>query len=277
MLSLIATPIGNLRDLSDRAKETLSTCDLLLCEDTRHSATLFQALGIPSPKKMSLHKFNEASREEEILSLLKAGSHIALISDAGTPGISDPGSALVARCHEENIPVTIVPGPCAFASAYALSGSTSERVQFVEFLPKKEKERRSLLQELLCYEGATVAYESPKRLKETISYAADIAPSWKITLVRELTKLHEEVLSMNAKALYETLTSVRGTSVRGECTIVFHLYPHKTSLSEEELIGQVENVRNSFSCPLKEAVEIVSHQNKISQRTLYQACIQKKE
>ncbi len=268
MLFLIATPIGNLADLSPRAKEALSSCDLLLCEDTRHSAKLFQALEIKSPKKMSLHKFNEASREEEILSLLKEGAHVALVSDAGTPGISDPGSALVARCHEEDILVTIIPGPCAFASAYALSGSLSERVQFVGFLPKKEKERRALLQELLLYPGASVCYESPKRVKETLFFAAEIAPSWRITFVRELTKLHEEVLSMDAQSLHDSLENIRG-----ECTLVFHLYAQESSVSDEALIEQVRATRASFSCSLKEAVELVAHQNKVSQRTLYQLCI----
>jgi len=271
VLSLIATPIGNLSDLSERAKKALSSCDLLLCEDTRHSAKLFQALGLKSPKRMSLHKFNEASREKEIISLLKEGALIALVSDAGTPGISDPGSALIARCHEEKIPVTIIPGPCAFASAYALSGSLSEKVQFIGFLPKKEKERRELLQELLLYKGASVCYESPKRIKETLSLAAEIAPSWRITFVRELTKLHEEVVSMDAQSLHDSLDTVRG-----ECTLVFHLFDQETSVSDEALIEQVRATRSSFSCSLKEAVEIVATHNKVSQRNLYQLCIQQK-
>jgi 16S rRNA (cytidine1402-2'-O)-methyltransferase len=271
VLSLIATPIGNLRDISERAKEALSSCDLLLCEDTRHSAKLFQALGLKSPKRISLHKFNEASREKEIIPLLKEGSHVALISDAGTPGISDPGSALVARCHEEKIPVTIIPGPCAFASAYALSGSLSERVQFIGFLPKKEKERRSLLHELLHYPGASVCYESPKRVKETLSLASEIAPSWRITLVRELTKLHEEVLSMDAQSLHDSLDIIRG-----EYTLIFHLYDQENPVPDEALIEQVRATRASFSCSLKEAVEIVAQQNRISQRNLYQLCIHQK-
>jgi len=269
VLSLIATPIGNLRDISERAQEALSSCDLLLCEDTRHTSKLFHALNIKSPKRESLHKFNEASREDEVIALLKGGSHVALVSDAGTPGICDPGSALVARCHKEKIPVTIIPGPCAFASAYALSGAISERVQFVGFLPKKEKERRGLLQELITYPGTSVAYESPNRLKETLRCAADIAPAWQITLVRELTKIHEEVLSMDAETLSQSLDSVRG-----ECTLVFHGFSQQSVPSDEELISQVRATRSSFSCSLKEAVEIVAHNNKISQRTLYQLCIQ---
>jgi len=269
MLTLIATPIGNIQDISLRAIEALRTCDLLLCEDTRRTAKLLQLLDIPAPKMKSLHKFNERARIDELVSLLQQNISIGLVSDAGTPGISDPGSLLVERCHRENIPVTIVPGPCAFACALALSGTDRASAQFIGFLPKKASERTRLLHDILLYSGVSIAYESPNRVLETISMAAQIDPLWVILLVRELTKLYEQVIRKSASDLHDLLSK---QEIKGECTLVFYPVPIIHVPSNEKLISDVKTVRERFNCPLKEAVELIAKQYSISKNKLYKIC-----
>jgi 16S rRNA (cytidine1402-2'-O)-methyltransferase len=271
MLILIATPIGNLKDLSERARAALASCDLLCCEDTRHTGLLLQTLQIASPKLISLHKFNEAQREEEVISLLHANKTVGLVSDAGTPAIADPGAALVARCHREGIPVTAIPGPCAFATAYALSGATCSKVQFLGFLPKGSKEREEALLQMAQYDGASVVYESPNRLVETVCCAAVVEESWEIVLVRELTKIHEQVVRLPAK---ELAVRLKGQNVKGECALVFLPCPKKERPSDEQLLCEVRAVHKRNECSLKEAIEVVASQYRLSRRDLYQLCIE---
>ena len=271
MLILIATPIGNLRDLSDRAREALASCDLLCCEDTRHTGLLLKTLQIEPPKLLSLHKFNESSREDEVISLLQSGKNVGLVSDAGTPAIADPGAALVARCHRENLPVTAIPGPCAFATAYALSGATGSQMQFLGFLPKGHKERDEVLLQMARYDGVSVVYESPHRVLETVSCAAKIEDTWEIVLVRELTKVYEEVVRLPAKALASRLGA---QTVKGECVLVFLPCPQVIKPSDEQLLCEVRVIQKSGECSLKEAIEVVAAQYRLSRRDLYQLCIE---
>lgn len=271
MLVLIATPIGNLADISERARSELSSSDVVLCEDTRRTGLLFQALSLSTPPLMSLHRFNEASRADEIIQLLKQGKKIALVSDAGTPAISDPGAALVARCHQEGLAVSAVPGPCAFATAYALSGASTLKMQFLGFLPKRDGDKRSVMRGMLEYDGASLVYESPQRVLESIAVAAQLEPLWEIVLVRELTKIYESVIRATAKDLCERLKSSAG--LRGECTLVFLKAATRGAISEEALVEQVASVRGRFSCSLKEAVELVAKAVGVPCRSLYQACI----
>jgi len=269
MLTLVATPIGNLQDISSRAKESIGTCDVLLCEDTRHSLKLLNCLDLAKPAMVSLHKFNESAKQEQILQWLREGKNVVLISDAGTPGICDPGARLVRACHDEHIRVSIIPGPCAFACAFAVSGIETTPVQFLGFLPKKETERKKALQELLVYPGTSIVYESPNRLLSTIELTAEIDPSWKITLTRELTKIHEQVLVTTASELLST-----PFEAKGECTIVFHpnLAEHLRP-DDKAIVRQVEQLRKQFSCSLKEAVELTACHLRLSQREVYQTCI----
>lgn len=269
LLIIVATPIGNLGDISERARSALASCDCVLCEDTRHTGLLFQSLHISPPRLMSLHKFNESSREEEIIPLLREGKTVVLVSDAGLPGISDPGMALIARCHKEKIPVTAIPGPCAFATAFALSGASCSKMQFVGFLPKSSEELKRCLAEIHQYDGATVAYESPHRLKETIQGALASDPQWEIVLVRELTKVHEEVVRLPACQLAER---IQGRDIKGECTLVFLPCPTPPPPSDR-LVAEVQTMRERFSCSVKEAIEAVSKTHHVSQRELYQLCL----
>jgi 16S rRNA (cytidine1402-2'-O)-methyltransferase len=271
MLTLVATPIGNLRDISERARQVLSSCEIVLCEDTRHTGLLFHSLGLTTPRFMSLHKFNEASREDEIIELLRSGKEIAVVCDAGTPAIADPGSHLVARCHREHLSVSAVPGPCAFATAFALSGATCTQMQFLGFLPKSTEQLVEQLRAMHRYPGASVVYESPHRLQATVACAAGIDGSWELVMVRELTKVHEEIVRCSAADLSERLMD---REVKGECVVVFLPCPLPPPPSSDELLAAVHSARDTFGCSLKEAVEVVAKHYDLSQRQLYQVCIQ---
>lgn len=268
MLTLVATPLGNLGDLSPRAKEVLTASEVVLCEDTRQTTQLFHLLNLPLVPMISLHKFNEKSREDEVMAWLHSGKRVALVSDAGLPAISDPGSSLVARCHKEGVAVSIVPGPCAFASAFAVAGCPELPMQFVGFIPKKGRE--GFLQKIFAYSGATVAYESPNRVLETVEAACALCAEWELVLVRELTKLHEEVVRATARDLNDRLTE---REVKGECTLVFLPPPRRERPADKVLVEQVAALRQQFSCSLKEAVELVAGNYGLPQRELYQLCI----
>jgi 16S rRNA (cytidine1402-2'-O)-methyltransferase len=216
MLFLIATPIGNLGDLSFRAIETLKRCDYLLCEDTRHTRHLLDHYQLKLPLR-SFHLFNEASKEERIIADLKQGRIIALLSDAGTPGISDPGERLVKRCCLEEITVVPIPGACALITALSASGLPTQRFQFLGFLPRKRGKLISLLKELLEYPGTTLCYESPYRLKETLKRVAELDPERECVVARELTKKFETFHRGSATSLYDHFSQ---TKPKGEIVLL---------------------------------------------------------
>lgn len=270
MLVLIATPLGNLSDISKRAIHELSSADCLLCEDTRHTGILLSAMGIAPPKLQSLHRFNEKFREEEVLTLLKDGKKVALVSDAGMPGISDPGAYLVDCCHKEGIPVSVIPGPSAFVSAFAVSGAIDVPLQFVGFLPKADGELSSMIHQIALYQGATAAYESPNRLLHVLKTICAFDPAWEIVVVRELTKIHEEIIRRPADQL---VAHFEKQAVKGECVVVFMPRLKECQKTDRELLEEIGSVRQRFSCSLKEAVELVASTHNLSKRDLYQLCI----
>jgi len=190
MLYLVSTPIGNLEDVTIRALEVLKEVDLILCEDTRRSLTLFRKYQIDTPYQ-SFHKFNEQKKEEVIIEMLADGKNIALVSDAGTPLINDPGFNLIKHCRKKNIKFTAIPGPCSVIDALVMSGLATSPFQFVGFLPKKG----NFLNKLLYYPGTTIAFESPNRLKATINDINKLDPKREIVIARELTKKFEEIIS----------------------------------------------------------------------------------
>lgn len=216
MLYIVSTPIGNLKDITLRALEVLRSVEYVLCEDTRHSGNLLTHHEIRKPL-VSFHQFNEAFREERVLQDLEEGKSIALISDAGTPLVCDPGERLVSHCHARGVAVSVIPGPCAPITALALSGFDAIRFQFVGFLPKKQKEALSLFQEILGYPGTTICFESPHRLLRTLGRLKDLAPLRKIAIARELTKRFEECLIGEAQLLWEKMKEARP---RGEFVIL---------------------------------------------------------
>ncbi len=193
-LYLVATPIGNLADLSERAIKTLSDVDVIAAEDTRNSAKLLSILGIRKPL-VSYHDHNRRERGEELAERLLSGESVALITDAGTPGISDPGEDMVALCAEKNIPVTLIPGACAGLCGLVLSGLPTGKFIFEGFLSAKATERKARLSELKSETRTVIYHEAPHKLKATLSDMSEIfGGERKISLCRELTKLNEEII-----------------------------------------------------------------------------------
>lgn len=269
MLYLIATPIGNLGDITYRAIETLQTCDYLLCEDTRHSQILLQRYTIKKPLK-SYHKFNEAKREEEVLRDLLQGKNIALLSDAGTPGICDPGQKLVQRCREEKIPYTALPGPCALIVALSLSGLDTQTFQFLGYLPKKAKLIHASLQQMLEYPGVSLCYETPHRLLKTLELLEKTAPNRKLLVARELTKTFEECLEGTPKELQEHF---KKSPPRGEIVLLIRGEIKEIDynlLSPEEHVKELEE---TLGLSHKEAIKKAAQLRKVPKRILYNSLI----
>ena len=236
MLYLIATPIGNLGDLSKRAIETLGKSDLILCEDTRYTRNLLLHLKIRKPL-MSLHRFNERSRQDKIIRALKEGNSISLVSDAGTPCINDPGGRLIERCIEDQIPFTALPGPCSYIQALVISGFDASRFQCLGFLPRKKGERATYLQGALDYPGSSLAFESPHRLIDTLRILARIVPDRQIAIAREMTKAFEECLRGTATAL---LAHFGDSRPKGEIVLVIAASPQQKRVSKRYTKADVE-------------------------------------
>ena len=215
-LYLVSTPIGNLEDITLRAIRILKEVDAIACEDTRHTQKLLNHYEIKK-RLVSYHEHNENSRAPELISELKNGASIALVTDAGTPVVSDPGHRLVALCAENNISVIPIPGASAALAALAGSGISSERVLFVGFLPARQGERRRALTELASNPATLVFFEAPHRIADMLSDAAEILGPRPSALARELTKLHEEFLRGTLNDLAKKLTA---TPLKGEFTLV---------------------------------------------------------
>jgi 16S rRNA (cytidine1402-2'-O)-methyltransferase len=192
-LYLVATPIGNLEDMTLRAIRTLRECDIVAAEDTRHSGQLLKHFGITKPL-ISYFRFNEAKRSEEIIDRLRRGEKVALVTDAGTPGISDPGERVVRAAIEAGLRVEPVPGPCALVAGLTASGLSTQEFHFVGFLPPKSAARRRILEQLAVVPGTLVLYESPYRIEKLLTDLADILPRRQVVLAREVTKRFEEFL-----------------------------------------------------------------------------------
>ncbi len=217
ILSIVGTPIGNLSDASPRVVETLSSADAILCEDTRVTSKLLAHFDIRVP----LVRADEnviRSRVAEVLERVGAGERIAFVSDAGMPGVSDPGQVLVDAALDAGLRVEVVPGPSAVTCALVSSGLASDHFFFEGFLPRKAGAQKTRLAQLARIPGTLVVYESPRRVAATLANIAEVMPARRVALVRELTKLHEEVVRDVAPALAETIAA--RDEVKGECVIV---------------------------------------------------------
>ena len=254
MLILISTPIGNLADISARALDALKTADLILCEDTRHSQILLNHYAISKPVQ-SFHQFNEKKREDALIDKLQAGANIALISDAGTPAFCDPGQKLIARCHQEGIPVSSVPGPCALITALTLSGFEFPPFQFGGFLPKKGL--KNTLIRALFYPGVSCFYDTPHHIETTLSTLHTLNPNRTICIARELTKKHEEILHGKPGELKPTL--------KGEFCLIIDRGPPPPG----DLTALVENLQKTFQIPQKEAIKLAADIAHVSKQDLY--------
>src|SRR5580658_679500 len=215
-LYLVATPIGNLEDITLRALRVLKEADLIACEDTRQTQKLLQHYAIHK-EMVSYHEHNELTRAPELVIQLEEGAQVALVSDAGTPVVSDPGHRLVVLCLRHHIPVVPIPGPSAFVAALAASGMPTEEFLFVGFLPARAGARRKKLDALKTEPRALVLYEAPHRLADTLSDAADILGSRHAVVAREVTKIHEEFLR---GSLTELRDAARQRAPRGEITLL---------------------------------------------------------
>lgn len=274
MLYLVATPIGNLADITFRALETLKSCDYILCEDTRHSAILLNHYQIHKPLK-SYHKFNEVQRNESILKDLESGKHICLISDAGTPGISDPGADLVKECLERNLSITAIPGACAAIQAIICSGLPTERFQFWGFLARKENELKGELQIILSYPGTTICYESPHRLLKVLEMIHAMQAERLLVVARELTKKFEELVRGTAQFLIEHWQQ---TPLKGEIVLLISPCPSEkdqdwTDWTPEE---HVDWIQKTYSLTRKEAIKLAADLRGVPKRDIYQELIDKK-
>ena len=211
-LYIVATPIGNLEDITLRAIRILKEVDLIAAEDTRHTLKLLNHLEISKPL-ISYHRHNEEIRKEEIIEKLLEGKNIALVSDAGTPGICDPGEAVIKKCIEENINIIPIPGACAFVNALICSGINTKEFRFLGFLPLNKNNRKEKLNEIKKQEKTVILYEAPHKLKETLKDLKEILEDRKIVLARELTKIHEEFIRKDINELIEISENIKGEIV----------------------------------------------------------------
>ena len=271
-LYVVATPIGNLEDISLRALRILKEADLIAAEDTRHSRKLLTHYGIGTPL-MSCHEHNETERAEQFVAMLKQGKSIALISDAGTPAISDPGFLLVRRCRREGLPVASVPGVSAVVTALSIAGMPCDRFEFGGFLPPKKMARMALF-ETLCYrELLSVFYESPHRLQASLKDLEEVlGPEREVAVARELTKIHEQILR---GPVAEVREHFEREGARGE--IVLLVGPGQAqapALSLEEALVSFE--RGGGLSP-KEAVKQAAAQFGLSTAEVYRLRLRLKE
>jgi 16S rRNA (cytidine1402-2'-O)-methyltransferase len=234
-LQVVATPIGNMGDLSTRAREALQSADLIAAEDTRHTLALLQAIGISRPL-LSLHAYNESQRVPDLLARLESGEVIALVSDAGTPLLSDPGFELVTRAAQAGFEVLAIPGPSAITTALAVAGLPTSRFCFGGFLPARERERRAELARLAHESRTLVFFEAPHRIVETlVDMAAEFGGERQAVVARELTKTHETIYRGTLAELARR-AHADANFQRGEITLVVHGAPPTTSTVDPHLL-----------------------------------------
>ena len=266
-LSVVATPIGNLADLSFRALETLKNADCIACEDTRHSRTLCARYGIAT-KLVSYYREKEQERAAQLLTLLQEGQNIALISDAGTPALSDPGAVLVRLARAAGIPVTAVPGPSALMTAIALAGLEDTAFYFGGFLPATSTARQQALRKLAALPCPLVFYEAPHRIRACLADALAVLGDRQTQLFRELTKLHEEQRTGSLSELVAQL----GDPVRGE--LVLLIAPGKSSPtdSRKEMTALLRQYREE-GASLKQAVSETAKTLDLPRTPVYRAAL----
>ncbi|OGJ63220.1 16S rRNA (cytidine(1402)-2'-O)-methyltransferase [Candidatus Peribacteria bacterium RIFCSPLOWO2_01_FULL_51_18] len=219
MLSIVSTPIGNLDDITLRALSKLRECDAIVCEDTRVTGTLLLFLNLPKKQLISFHGYSNPKKVDAIIDRLKQGQRLCLVSDAGTPCISDPGFEIISAARKADLAIEVVPGPSAFLAALSASGLPINRFSYLGFLPVK-KGRKTLFESLKNVEQTIVFYESPHRISKTLSELSDILssqPDRRIVIARELTKLYEEVISTSIGELKEQIKTMK---IKGEFVVV---------------------------------------------------------
>lgn len=277
-LYLCATPIGNLEDITFRVIKTLEEVDLIAAEDTRYSRKLLNHYEIKTPMT-SYHEHNKVDKAKYLVEQLLEGTNIALITDAGTPAISDPGEELVKQAYDAGVTVTSLPGACALVTGLTLSGLSTRRFSFEAFLPSDKKERARILEELNNDTRTLVLYEAPHRLKKTLKELYGALGNRIITVVRELTKMHETVWRTS---LEEALVVYESSEPKGEYVLIIEGRSHKEleiekqSMWEEKTIIEHMEIYMEQKLDKKSAMKIVAKDRGISKREVYQALLDAK-
>jgi len=268
---LVATPIGNLGDLSGRAIETLRTADVICCEDTRRTRALLSACGIPAGGRLvSLHGHNEAARAADIVAKARAGHVVALVTDAGTPAVSDPGARVVAAAADAGVRVTVVPGASAVVAALVVSGLSTDRFCVEGFLPRKGPERRERLAALAGETRTTVVLEAPGRLAATLEeLAGALGPDRAVAVARELTKLHEEIWR---GSLASAAAEFGGRSVKGEVVLVVGGAPAAPAPTDHD-VHEAAAARLAEGESTRGAADAVAASLGVSRRRAYEAAL----
>ena len=271
-LYLCATPIGNLEDITLRVLNTLKEVDLIAAEDTRNSIKLLNHFDIHTPMT-SYHEYNKYEKAASLVELMKEGKQVACITDAGTPGISDPGEELVRQCMKAGIPVTSLPGPCACVTALTISGLPTRRFCFEAFLPADKKERRQILEELKKETRTIIMYEAPHRLVKTLEELLEILGDRNISICRELTKRYETVY---ASVLSETIQHYRQEEPKGEFVLVLQGKSREAMIEESHNAWEQMPLLQHMDLYLKqgmdkkEAMKAVAKDRGITKRDVYQ-------
>jgi 16S rRNA (cytidine1402-2'-O)-methyltransferase len=269
-LVLVATPIGNLGDISARAIETLAAADVICCEDTRRTRALLTAFGVAGAGRLvSLHEHNESARTPQVLSWVKEGKTVAVVSDAGTPGISDPGELLVAAAAAAGVPVSIVPGPSAIDAALVVSGLATDRYCVEGFLPRRGPDRRERLGAIGAEQRTTVLLEAPGRLAGTLEDLHRACGDRAVVVVRELTKLHEEVWRGTLAAAAAEFVE---REVRGEIVVVLAGAGPAEPASDAAVIAAVRS-RLLGGAGVRQAADEVAAELGVARRRAYQAAL----
>lgn len=277
-LYLCATPIGNLEDITLRVLNTLKEVDVIAAEDTRHSIKLLNHFEIKTPMT-SYHEFNKIEKAKYLVEQMKQGVKIALVTDAGTPGISDPGEELVKQCYEAGVEVTSLPGPAACVTALTLSGMSTRRFCFEAFLPMDKKEKQWILEELKNETRTIILYEAPHRLVKTLGELLGALGNRRITICRELTKRYEEAFRTSFE---EALDYYKEQEPRGECVVVIEgksiadIREEQVKSWEEMTMEEHMKHYESQGIAQKEAMRMVAKDRGISKRDVYQYLMSQK-
>ena len=271
-LYLCATPIGNLEDITFRVVRTLKEVDLIAAEDTRNSIKLLNHFEIKTPMT-SYHEYNKIEKGKKLVEKLQEGMNIALITDAGTPGISDPGEELVKMCYEVGIEVTSLPGAAACITALTLSGLSTRRFAFEAFLPSDKKEKQTVLKELVNETRTIIMYEAPHRLVRTLQELLEHLGNRRITICRELTKKHETAFTTT---LEEAVAYYEGNEPKGECVVVMEGKSHEELRREEVAKWEEMSIEEHMDYYMnqgvdkKDAMKLVAKDRGIGKRDVYQ-------
>lgn len=276
-LYLCATPIGNLDDMTFRVLDTLREVDVIAAEDTRNSIKLLNRFEIKTPMT-SYHEYNKVEKAEKLIAMLQEGKNIALITDAGTPAISDPGEVLVQMCHKNGVPVTSLPGACACITALTLSGLSTRRFCFEAFLPADKNERRDILADLKEESRTIILYEAPHHLKATLAELHDTLGERKITLCRELTKKFETIMPTT---LSEAISFYEENEPKGEYVLVLEGKSLEVRKEEKQKEWQQLSIEEHMAfyeeqgIDRKEAMKKVAKDRGLSKRDVYQYLLEK--